>query len=202
MLTTTLLAILAAVIAVLVVLVIYLVDRFNGLERETQRMIQGLQAQQAQSKPAGPYAGLSGRALWDAMTGQAKTAIDESVLEGVRKRYRLLLGEHIGFVFNEGASDQRRGLDSVPANTRNIRTPKSQVESWLPPESVEAIYRCGQGYARGDEAELPRLRQQLDEASGQLYLLAGLEVQQPASALLMPVAASADAVPAEAPTAG
>ncbi len=63
MLTTTLLAILAAVIAVLVVLVIYLVDRFNGLERETQRMIQGLQAQQAIDAAQR----LADRISWDAL---------------------------------------------------------------------------------------------------------------------------------------
>jgi len=162
MFTATLLVIMAVSIAVLVVLVIYLVDRFNGLERETQHLMRSLQDQQAQARPAGPYAGLSGKALWDTLSGEAGTPMDEATMEGVRKRYRLILGEHIGFVFNEGVSDQRRGLDSVPASTRVVRTPKTQVESWLPPESVAEIYRCGQGYASHDPAQLPELRQRLD----------------------------------------
>lgn len=187
MLTTTLLALLAAVIAVLVVLIIYLADRFNSLERETRQAMANLQQQQVQSRPpSGPYAGLSGKALWDAVTGQAEGGLDELTLDGVRKRYRLLLGEHIGHVFNEGANDQRRGVDSAPGSTRMIRTPKTQVESWLPPEAVGEIYRCGQGQARGDEGELPALRQRLDEVCASLHQQAGLEVLQSASSVLMP----------------
>ena len=167
MFTLTLLLLMAVAIAVLVVLVIYLVDRFNGLERETQHLMRSLQDQQAQARPAGPYAGLSGKALWDTLSGEAGTPMDEATMEGVRKRYRLILGEHIGFVFNEGVSDQRRGLDSVPASTRVVRTPKTQVESWLPPESVAEIYRCGQGYASHDPAQLPELRQRLKAHSAQ-----------------------------------
>ncbi len=186
MFTLTLLLLMAVAIAVLVVLVIYLVDRFNGLERETKQMLQNLQQQPGQAKPAGPYAGLSGKALWDAVTGEGEQGLDELVLEGVRKRYRLLLGEHISFIFGEGVSDQSNGFDTVPSNTRMVRTPRTQVESWLPPESVEAIYRCGQGYGRYDPTELPALRQQLDQVCAELQTLAGLEVLQPASSLLMP----------------
>lgn len=193
MFTVTLLVIMAVSIAVLVVLVIYLVDRFNGLERETQHLMRSLQDQQAQARPAGPYAGLSGKALWDALTGDAESTMDEATLEGVRKRYRLILGEHIGFVFNEGVSDQRRGLDSVPASTRIVRTPKTQVESWLPAEAVAEIYRCGQGYAANDPAQLPDLRQRLDQACADLHQRVHLDLLQPASSVLMPVQPAAAA---------
>ncbi len=202
MLTLTLLLIMAVAIAVLVVLVIYLVDRFNGLERETKQLMQNLQQPQ-QAKPAGPYAGLSGKPLWDAVTGEAPENLDELVIEGVRKRYRLLLGEHISFVFGEGVSDQAKGFDAVPANTRTVRTPRTQVDSWLPPEAVETIYRCGQGYGRNDPTELPGLRQRLDEVCAQLQMQAGLDVLQPASSLLMPPQPAAPAPEAQtsAPTA-
>ena len=185
MLTLTLLLLMAVAIAVLVVLVIYLVDRFNGLERDTKQMLQNMQ-QAAPAKPAGPYGGLSGKALWDAVGGNPPEGFDDLLLDGIRKRYRLLLDEHIGFIFQEGVSDQSRGFDAVPANTRMVRTPRSQVESWLPPEAVEAIYRCGQGQTRGDPAELPALRQKLDEVCAQLHIQAGLEVLHSASTVLMP----------------
>ncbi len=196
MLTLTLLLLMAVAIAVLVVLVIYLVDRFNGLERDTKQMLQNLQQPQ-QAKPAGPYGGLSGKALWDAVAGDPPEGFDDLILDGIRKRYRLLLGEHIGFIFNEGVSDQSKGFDAVPPNTRMVRTPRSQVESWLPPESVEAIYRCGQGYSRNDPAELPLLRQNLDQVCGQLHVQAGLEVLQPASSILMPPPPEPAAPPAD-----
>ena len=185
MLTLTLLLMMAVAIAVLVVLVIYLVDRFNGLERDTKQVLQNLQQPQ-QAKFAGPYAGLSGKPLWDAVAGDPPAGMDELTLDGLRKRYRLLLGEHLSFIFNEGVSDQGKGFDAVPANTRMVRTPRTQVESWIPPEAVETIYRCGQGYARYDPAEVPGLRQNLDQVCAQLHMQAGLEMLQPASSLLMP----------------
>ena len=193
MLTLSLLLLMAAAIAVLVVLVIYLVDRFNGLERDTKEVLRNLQNPE-QAKAVGPYGGLSGRALWDALTGAAAVSMDELMLDGVRKRYRLLLGEHIEFIFNEGVGDQPRGFDAVPANTRMVRTPRSQVESWLPGDAVETIYRCGQGYALGDPAQLPDLRQRLDQVCARLYEQTGLEVLQPASAMLMPPREAASTV--------
>lgn len=197
MLTLTLLLLMAVAIAVLVVLVIYLVDRFNGLERDTKQMLQNMQ-QAAPAKPTGPYGGLSGKALWDAVAGNPPEGFDDLMLDGIRKRYRLLLDEHISHIFNEGVSDQSRGFDAVPASTRMIRTPRSQVESWLPPEAVEAIYRCGQGQARSDPAELPALRQRLDEVCAQLYVQAGLEALHSASSVLMPAAPEPPAAPADA----
>jgi len=192
MLTTALLALMGLAIVVLLVLVIYLADRFTGLERETQAMKVALQQAQPPKVPPGPYAGLSGKALWEAMTGEAAQPLDEATLDSVRKRYRLLLAEHISFVFHEGASDQKKGFDAVPQSTRIVRTPNMQVESWLPPEAVEELYRCGQAYGQGDAAELPALRQRLDLASAKLHGLCGLDVLQPASHLLMPEPVESD----------
>ncbi|MFD0668469.1 hypothetical protein ACT80S_12170 [Ramlibacter sp. MAHUQ-53] len=186
---TALMILMALAILVLVVLVIYLADRFNGLERETQALIQSLKDSKAASASgaaaSGPYAGLSGKALWEAVTGQASGGLDELTLDGVRKRYRALIGEHISQIFSQGAEDQARNIDSVPASSRIIRTPRAQVESWLPGEAVEAIYRCGQAFARNDPAELPGVRQRLDQACAALQVEAGLEVLQPASQVLM-----------------
>ena len=184
MLTAILLVLMTLVILVLVALAMYLVDRFNGLERDTKELLRQLQDSQP-AKPSGPYGGLSGKSLWDAVSGQA-AGMDELALDGIRKRYRLLLSDHIQWVFNEGVSDHRNGLEAVPANTRMMRTPKVQVESWLPPEAVEEIYRCGQGYGRADPLELPSLRQRLDSVNSQLHQACALEVLQPASSLLMP----------------
>lgn len=188
MFSTALMILMAAAILVLVVLVIYLADRFNGLERETQALMKSLKEGKsaAPATASGPYAGLSGKALWDAVTGQATGGLDELTLDGVRKRYRALIGEHISQVFGQGVEDQAANIDSVPSGTRIIRTPRAQVESWLPAEAVEAIYRCGQAFARNDPEELPAVRQQLDQACAALQVEAGLEVLQPASQVLMP----------------
>lgn len=196
MTTFLILALMAGVLMVLVALIIYLVDRFNGLERQTQDLMRRLQ--ESQAKPnLGPYAGLSGKPLWDALTGASEAPLDELVLDGVRKRYRLILADHVQWVFNEGVSDIGKGFDKVPANTRTMRTPKAQVESWLPPEAVADIYGCGQAYGIGDPAELPAVRQRLDQVVAQLHTQCMLEVLQPASSLLMPPlpAESAPAAP-------
>lgn len=186
MTTFVLLALMTLVILVLAALVIYLADRFNMLERETHDLMRKLQDTQQASKPAGPYAGLSGKPLWDAMTGLETGTLDELILDGVRKRYRLLLSDHLSWIFNVGVSDVAKGFDSVPANTRMMRTPKTQVESWLPPEAVAEVYRCGQGYALGNPEELPGLRQRLDQVNAQLHTQCSLDPGQPLSVLLMP----------------
>ncbi len=183
--TFALLGLLTLVIVVLAVLLIYLSDRFNLLERETYELKRKLHDTQ-QSKPSGPYAGLSGKALWDAVIGEQTGQLDELVLDGVRKRYRLLLDDHVQSIFRGGAADAERGMDSVPANTRTLRTPQAQVESWLPPEVVEEVYRCGQGYVLAGPDEMPGLRQRLDQVFSQLYEACKLESGQPASSLLMP----------------
>lgn len=183
--TFVLLGLLTLVILVLAVLVIYLSDRFNLLERETHDLMRKLQDNQ-QSKPSGPYAGLSGKALWDAVCGVEIGALDELVLDGVRKRYRLLLDDHLQSIFNGGTADANRGMDSVPTNTRQMRTPKVQVESWLPPEVVAEVYRCGQGYVLAMPEELPALRQRLDQVCAQLYEACHLETSHLASSTLMP----------------
>lgn len=184
MTTFVLLALMTLVILVLAALVIYLADRFNMLERETHDLMRKLQ--DAQAQPTGPYAGLSGKALWDAVTGLETGKLNELTLDGVRKRYRLLLAEHIQWVFHEGVGDVAKGFDTVPRNERTLRTPKAQVDSWLPPEAVAEIYRCGQGYAVGDPEALPILRQRLDQVCASLHTQCSLELGQPASQLLMP----------------
>ncbi len=199
MTTFVLLALMTLVILVLAALVLYLTDRFNMLERETHDLLRKLQ--DAQAKPTGPYAGLSGKALWDAVTGLEVGALDELTLDGVRKRYRLLLADHIHWIFHEGVGDVAKGFDKVPGNSRTLRTPKAQVESWLPPEAVAEIYRCGQGYAVGDPEALPTLRERLDQACAQLHSQCALEPGQPASQLLMPPRPEAAAA-GEGPAAG
>ena len=189
MTTFVLLGLMTLVILVLAALVIYLADRFNILEREAHDLMRKLQ--DAQARPTGPYAGLSGKALWDAVTGLETGNLDELTLDGVRKRYRLLLADHINWVFNEGVGDVAKAYDAVPTNVRTLRTPKAQVESWLPPEAVAEIYRCGQGYAVGDPDTLPGLAQRLDQVCNQLHVQCSLEPGQPASQLLMPPRAEA-----------
>lgn len=193
---TLLLGILGIAIVVVAVLLVYLVDRFNALERETQEIIRNMQAggggggHDARPGDLGPYGGLSGQALWDALTGSPPPGMDELSLDGVRKRYRLLLGDHIAHVFQAGVSDAAKGMDGVPSNSRLVRTPLVQVESWLPTEAVAEIYRCGQAYSPTSE-DLPALRQRLDAVCAPLYIRTGLEMLQPMSSLLMPAAPEA-----------
>ncbi len=200
--TFVLLGLLTLVILVLAVLVIYLSDRFNNLERQTHDLMRRLQ--ETSAKPSGPYAGLAGKPLWDAVSGADTGALDELTLDGVRKRYRLVLDDHLQSIFQAGSADAARGMNGPPPNTRTVRTPKAQVESWLPPELVAEVYQCGQGYVLAAPEEMPGLRQRIDQAWGQAYLACSLDPGQPASSLLMPprpqdAAPAADAAPAGVP---
>lgn len=195
-LSMILLGAISVIVGLVVMLIIYLVDRFNTLERDTQALIQNLSKSQS-GKEAGPFAGLSGKPLWDAMSGAAPPDIDDFMLEMVRERYRAVLRQHLFHIFKEGTSDGKNGFDAVPANSRLIKTQRGQVESWLPPNAVSEVYKAGQGFGRNDPAELPGVRASLDVVYGQLHEQCGLELLQSGSSLLMSPSVDPAAAPGD-----
>lgn len=121
-------AMVALGLLLMLVLIIYLLDRINNLERETRRVAQSL----AKPVQTDAWAGLSGRRLWDAMTGKPPDNMDAVTLADVRERYDLVLHRHIEALYQEGWRDGARGMSATPANTRLIATARGSVESWLP----------------------------------------------------------------------
>lgn len=179
-----LLAMIALAILVILLLVIYLVDRLNVLERETQEAMRGLQKP---ASPPGPFAGLSGKKLWDALAGgKPPEGIDPDQFDTMRDRFRAVLVKHIGSVFEEGKADVNRGLSSPPKSTRMINTLRGQVESWMPGPSVNMLYQCGQEAAVSAPEQLAGIRATVDSVAMELHMTVGLEMTGSVGQQLIP----------------
>ena len=179
------LAFIAIGLLVVLVFIIYLVDRVNAIEKETRQFAQSLQ--DTKEPPSlGPFAGLSSKKLWDAMTGRVPEGMDPSVLVEVRERYEMVLNKHIESIFQEAVKDGQRGLTGEPKNTKLITTLRGPVESWLPSAQVNTLYKCGVDSTQLPADQLEAVRAALDEVGQTLYSKALLNLAQPLSVSLLP----------------
>lgn len=181
-------AFLAIGLLVVIILVVYLVDRVNSLEKETRRMAQVSVAPTPVA--ADPWAGLSGKALWDAMTGRPPPHLSVATLQELRSNYEVVLQKHIQSLFDEGVRDGRRGLSAEPKNPRTIQTSVGAVESWLPGPQVNSLYKCGLDSTQLPPEALQPVRDALDEAGQQLFAKTEFPQTEPLSASLLPPLAS------------
>lgn len=187
------LALLAVGLLIVLVFIIYLIDRVNSIEKETRQVALSLSEQKKDAHSVGPYAGLSGKKLWDAMTGRVPDGLDPSVLVDVRERFEVVLHKHIEAIFLEGRQDGQLGLNGEPKNTKTITTLRGSVESWLPTSQVNSIYKCGLDTVQLPPEQWDAVRQSLDEAGQALFGKALLSLSTPLSVTLM-AALSSDAV--------
>lgn len=184
-----LLALIGIGLLVVLVFIIYLVDRVNSIEKETRRVAQSLN--DAKEPPSlGPFAGLSSKKLWDAMTGRVPEGLDPSLLIEVRERYESVLFKHIAAIFQEGVQDGQRGLTGEPKNTKLLTTLRGPVESWLPSAQVNTLYKCGVDSTQLPADQLDAVRAAIDDVGQTLYGKALLPLVQPLSESLLPRALS------------
>jgi hypothetical protein len=195
------LAFIAIGLLVVLVFIIYLIDRVNSIEKETRLVAQSL-SDQKEPPSLGPFAGLSSKKLWDAMTGRVPEGLDPSLLVEVRERYELVLQKHVEAIFQEGVKDGLRGLSGEPKNTKLIATLRGPIESWLPSAQVNTIYKCGIDSTQAPAEQWDAVRAALDEAGHTLYSKALVPLPQALSLTLWPrsadepVLASADSAAA------
>ena len=179
-------AFMAMGLLVLLVFIMYLLDRVNSLEKETRQLTRPLNAPKEVAS-AGPFAGLSSKKLWDAMTGRLPDGLDPSTVDEVRVLYETVLHKHVDAIFQEGVKDGQRGMLGEPKNTKLINTSHGPVESWLPSAQVNTLYKCGLDSAQLPSDQLDAVRAALDEAGQTLYGKAMVNLAQPLSASLMPL---------------
>ncbi len=183
---------------VLLVFIIYLLDRVNTLEKETRNFAKSLNVTK-EFKTSAPFAGLSSKKLWDAMTGRLPEGLDPSLIDEVRVVYETVLHKHVDAIFQEGVKDGLRGMLAEPKNTKLINTSRGPVESWLPSAQVNTLYKCGLDSVQLPEDQLDPVRAALDEAGQTLYSKAMVNLAEPLSASLMPAPAPASASAPVAP---
>ena len=180
-------AFIAIGLLLILLLIVYLVDRVNTIEKETRRMALSMDnAPHSLEIKSAPFAGLSGKRLWDALTGRAPDSLGAEALAEVRERYDLVLHKHLEAIYKDGWRDGESGTPLEPLNTRQIATATGQVESWLPMPQVKTIYQCGLEASQRPPALWDSLRADMDEAASILYTKAQLEVRQALSGWLMP----------------
>jgi len=198
------LALIAIGLLVLLVVVIYLMDRMNSLEKDTKIAIDNLSSstQAPANVPAGPFAGMSAKKLWDAMSGKPPEDVPADSLNDVRSRYELVLNKHIESIFDEGKRDGSMGVSSPPKNTRQINTLRGKVESWLPMPQVNAIYQCGVDTHQKSPEQHAEVRMALDDACNQLFTKTQIEPRVPMSTTLMGPDPSAPALDGEGSPSG
>jgi hypothetical protein len=178
-------ALMAIGLLVLLVFIMYLLDRVNTLEKETRQFAQTMKTQK-EAAPAGPFAGLSSKKLWDAMTGRVPDGFDATAVDELRSLYEMVLHKHVDAIFQEGVNDGRMGVMAEPKNTKLISTARGPVESWLPSAQVNTLYKCGLDSAQLPEGQLNEVRLALDEAGQTLYGKAMVNLDKPLSESLMP----------------
>jgi len=83
-------------------------------------------------------------------------------------------------LIEDGGHDAAGGTTRSPQATRNISTLRANVESWLPPQHVSALYKAGYE-AASNPAEIPRIAQGLDETCTTLYARCDIDIGLPYS---------------------
>lgn len=182
--TTFLQVIILFALASVAILIIYLIDRVNNLQRYT-RLLQPNKAEEEGG--TGPFGELSGQKLWDAVSGVPPEGWDKTSIDLIRNRYQLVLRKHLEELFLEGLHSAQAGTQSIPLPSRVLQTLRGPVESWIPIESAIAIHKAGVERARCQEADLPKVRKALDDATLAVFAAAGMQLNRPMSDHLIPL---------------
>ena len=192
MATVLLLAVLfGSVIAI--ILMIYLIDRIKRLEAvSVQASSVMVQASAAAPVPDNGFLGLSGKALWDAMSGKLPEGFKQEDLTPLKGRFEFTLQNHIGLLFDLGKKDSVAGKSQeTPNNPLEIKTLRGSLASWIPAQHVANIYKAGYESVEADEVGIQRLKADIDDAAGILFSRTDMTIKQPFSEKLFSAAAAA-----------
>jgi len=178
------LTLVGAALLALVVVVIYLNDRVNELERRTAANLAG--AASSGTGDDNTWRGLTGKRLWDAMCGKKGIhTLGQPELEALRVTYEGVMSQHIESLFRAGQADARRGSAVQPTAVKTMASPRGAVQSWMPLNHANALYRAGIDSTKADIYEVERARMTLDDTAQILYAQTGLNLLQPFSELLL-----------------
>lgn len=165
-------------VLLLVVLSLYLIDKVNVIYRKNTG------PEIPKTYDDGLFADLSGKPLWDAMSGIPVPGYPPDLLEKLRPHYEPVVRQHIEQLFMQGRQDGAKGTQQVPSNVGKFPTPRGSLESWLPMHHVASLYQVGFDDAQHPEHWLTN-QQTLDQVVAMLYARTGLTLEEPYSSHLM-----------------
>lgn len=167
-------------VLLLVLLSLYLIDKVNTIYRNQ------VPAELPPTYSDGLFGELSGKKLWDAMSGIPMAGIEAETVNNLRPHYEPVLRQHIEQVFMEGyQAGLAGGVLGVPVNNRVLPTPRGSLESWLPLHHLTSLYQIGADFAAKRPEDVLRLQQTLDQVTAMLYARTGLSLEEPYSRSLL-----------------
>ena len=174
---------------VAIILMIYLIDRVKRLEFLSLQNNAAANAVSDANEVVAPengFLGLSGKVLWDAMSGKLPEGFNEADLVALKTRFEYVLQNHIESLFKIGKKDRRDGNNpSTPKNPIEISTLRGVVLSWIPPQHASTLYKSGYESVDADDVTINRLKTDIDESVSTLFSRAGLTLKQSFSDKLM-----------------
>jgi hypothetical protein len=165
-------------VLLLVLLSLYLIDKVNVIHSKHTG------AEIPQTYTDSLFADLSGKTLWDAMSGIPMAGYPPDLVQKLRPHYEPVIRQHIEHVFMQGQQDGQRKEQSIPRNVASFPTPRGSLESWLPMHHVASLYQVGVDHAQHPDHWLNN-QQTLDQVVAMLYARAGLLLEEPFSRHLM-----------------
>lgn len=167
-------------VLLLVLLSLYLIDKVNTIYRNQ------VPKELPPTYSDGLFGDLSGKKLWDAMSGIPMAGVEAEMVQNLRPHYEPVLRQHIEQVFLEGYQAGQAGEPlGVPVNNRVLPTPRGSLESWLPLHHLSSLYQIGADFAAKRPEDLLRLQQALDQVTAMLYARTGLTLEEPYSRTLL-----------------
>jgi len=161
------------------ILVLYVIDKVNVIYQSYAKH------DPPQTYNDGLFGELSGKSLWDAMSGIPVPGVDSKFVGTLKPHYEPVLRQHIEQVFMEGFKHGKAGTAGVPTNNRMIPTPRGSLESWLPMHHLASIYQAGVDFAANNPDDLLRIQQSLDQVTAMIYARIGIGLTEAYSATLL-----------------
>ena len=161
------------------ILLLYLVDKVNVIYQSYSK------PDLPQTFNDGLFGELSGKSLWDAMSGIPVPGVDAKFVGTLKPHYEPVLRQHIEQVFMEGYKHGKAGTAGIPTNNRMIPTPRGSLESWLPMHHLTSIYQAGVDFAKSDPDDVLRIQQSLDQVTSMIYARVGIGMGESYSATLL-----------------
>ena len=166
-------------VLLLVLLSFYLIDKVNTLYRSQ------IPAELPPTYSDGLFGELSGKKLWDAMSGIPIAGVDPQTVINLKPHYEPVLRQHIEQTFWEGYHAGKQGQNSPPGNKKMIPTPRGSLESWIPLHHLTSLYQAGFDFANSGADDLLRLQQTVDQITAMLYARTSLLLETPYSQTLL-----------------
>ena len=161
------------------ILVLYIIDKVNVIYQSYAK------PDLPQTYNDGLFGELSGKSLWDAMSGIPVPGVDAKFVGTLKPHYEPVLRQHIEQVFMEGYKHSKAGTAGVPTNNRMVPTPRGSLESWLPMHHLASIYQAGVDFAKGNADDVLRIQQSLYQVTAMIYARIGVGLNEAYSATLL-----------------